>query len=313
MKFVNSAASGAVWVAEVVEMYDVVVVGGGAAGLNAALVLARARRRVLVVDAGEPRNQPAAHMHGFLSRDGMPPGELLAVGREEIARYGAEVRAGRAESVRREGAGFVVGLADGSEVAGHRLVVTTGLRDELPEVEGLRERWGADVAACPYCHGWEVRDQPLGVLGTDPRGAHQALMVRQWSADVVFFGSGLDEPDRAKLLARGIRVVDSDVVKVLVEDDKLVGVELADGSHVARSALFVPTGLSVNDGLLGQLGAEHTADGRTTVPGVYAAGNVVDPMAQVVIAAAQGAKAAMTLNNDLVLAEATLDRRVHGL
>ncbi|MCP3802053.1 NAD(P)/FAD-dependent oxidoreductase [Allokutzneria sp. A3M-2-11 16] len=299
--------------AEVVVMYDVVVVGGGAAGLSAALVLSRARRRVLVIDAGEPRNQPAAHMHGFLSRDGMPPGELLAVGRKEIIGYGGEVRAGRAVSARREGTGFAVELADGDAVSARRLVVTTGLRDELPPVEGLRERWGDDVAACPYCHGWEVRDQPIGVLGTDPRGAHQALLLRQWSDDVVYFGSRLPEQDRAKLLARGVRIVDSDVVKVLVDNDKVVGVELADGSCEARSALFVPTVFAVNDGLLAQLGAEHTADGRTTVPGVYAAGNVVDPMAQVIIAAAQGAKAGMNVNNDLVLDEATAERRVHGL
>ncbi|GAA4009434.1 NAD(P)/FAD-dependent oxidoreductase [Allokutzneria multivorans] len=294
-------------------MHDVVVIGGGAAGLSAALVLGRARRSVLVVDAGEPRNQPAAHMHGFLSRDGMPPGELLAVGRAEVAGYGGEIRSGRAVSARRNGTGFVVELADGNEVSARRLVVTTGLRDELPPIEGLRERWGRDVAACPYCHGWEVRDQPIGVLGTDPRGAHLALLIRQWSADVTYFGSQLAEQDRAKLLARGVRIVDEDVVKVLADNDELIGVELTDGSCVKRSALFVPTVFSANDTLLTQLGAEHTEDGRTTVPGVYAAGNVVDPMAQVIIAAAQGAKVGMNVNSDLVLDEAAPERRVHGL
>ncbi len=169
--------------------YDVVVIGGGAAGLSAALVLARARRRVLVVDAGAPRNAPAAHMHGFLSRDGFPPAELLARGRDEVTGYGGESLAGTVTDVCCPTAapGSAVLLADGQRISARRLLVTTGLRDELPDIPGLRERWARDVLHCPYCHGYEVRDQPLGVLGGTPDAVSYAQIVRQWADDVVFF------------------------------------------------------------------------------------------------------------------------------
>ena len=153
--------------------YDVVVVGGGAAGLSAALVLGRARRRVVVVDGGAPRNAPAAHMQGFLSRDGMSPAELLAVGREEAAAYGVEFISGHVISVE---PGFVVSLDDGETLTARRLLIATGATDELPSIPGLQERWGRDFLHCPYCHGWEVRDQPLGVLGTGPSSVEHAQL-----------------------------------------------------------------------------------------------------------------------------------------
>jgi thioredoxin reductase len=159
--------------------YDAVVVGGGAAGLNGALVLGRARRRVAVVDAGRPRNAAAAHMHGFLTRDGMPPAELLALGRSEVAGYGVTLLEGRVERFDPDPrAGFLVHLVGGPLLGARRLLVATGLRDELPELPGVRERWGKDLLHCPYCHGYEVRDQPLGVLGTGQRAVDQALLVR---------------------------------------------------------------------------------------------------------------------------------------
>ena len=165
-------------------IYDVVVVGGGAAGLSAALVLGRARRRVAVIDAGAPRNAPAAHMQGFLSRDGMPPAELLAAGRAEVTGYGVELVE---DQVRAIEPGFVVRLAGGRALTARRILVATGVSDELPDIPGVRERWGRDLLHCPYCHGWEVRDQPLGVLGTHPGSVQHAQLVRQWSDDVVFF------------------------------------------------------------------------------------------------------------------------------
>ena len=168
--------------------YDVVIIGGGAAGLSAALVLSRARRRVLVVDSGAPRNAPAAHMHGFLSRDGMPPGDLLAAGREEVRGYGGTITTGVVSDVVRSQPGrFHVLLADGERVSTRRLLVATGLRDELPDIPGLRDRWARDVLHCPYCHGWEVRDQPLGVLWNGPETVRYAQIVRQWTDDVVLF------------------------------------------------------------------------------------------------------------------------------
>ncbi|MEV7008949.1 FAD-dependent oxidoreductase [Streptosporangium sp. NPDC051022] len=152
------------------DQYDVVVVGGGPAGLSAALMLGRARRSVLVIDNGRPRNTPAAHMHGLISRDGVPPGDLLEAGRREVAGYGGDVQAGQALSTARDGNGFAIKLDTGRRMRARRLLATAGVTDELPDVPGLAARWGRDVVHCPYCHGWEIRDQPIGVLATSPLG-----------------------------------------------------------------------------------------------------------------------------------------------
>jgi thioredoxin reductase len=297
-------------VLEVVEMdYDVVVIGGGAAGLSAAMVLARARRRVAVVDAGEPRNAPAEGVHGFLSRDGMPPGHLLAVGRGEVVGYGGEVIKDRVTDV---SPGSVVRLAGGRELTARAVLVTTGLRDELPEIPGVRERWGKDVLHCPYCHGYEVRDAPIGVLGGDvpELSVHHALLVRQWSDDVVFFPNGivLGAGERERLIARGIRIVDGAVARLVVVDDRLAGVELSDGQLVARTAVFVGPRFVPRDELLSRLGCQvgengwvaTDAGGHTSVTGLWAAGNVVDPRAQVITAAAAGSAAAVAINGYLL-------------
>jgi thioredoxin reductase len=291
--------------------YDVVVVGGGAAGLSAALVLTRARRRVLVVDAGTPRNAPADHMQGFLSRDGMPPADLLEAGRREVEGYGGVIRQGTAtDLVACRSAGFQVLLGDGDRVSGRRLLVATGLRDELPEVPGLQERWARDVLHCPYCHGWEVRDQQLGVLWNGPDSVRYAQTVRQWAADVVLFAPAgvLTHADRAGLVARAVGVVEGPVAALVVEDDHLTGVELADGHLVPRAALFVPPRFVPHSGLLARLGCQVDElgwvvtgqFGVTTVPGVWAAGNVANPRAQVITAAGEGSAAAIAINADLV-------------
>ncbi|HVU77939.1 MAG TPA: NAD(P)/FAD-dependent oxidoreductase [Gaiellaceae bacterium] len=288
--------------------YDVIVVGGGAAGLSGALVLGRARRRVAVVDGGAPRNAPAAHMHGFLSRDGMPPAELLAAGRQEAAGYGVEFVSGQVVSVE---PGFSVGLADGETLTARRLLVATGATDDLPPVPGLRERWGKDFLHCPYCHGWEVRDQPLGVLGAGIGSVEHAHLIRQWSDDLVFFTHTYDltGPEREQLEARGIRVVDGEVRGLVVEDDRLRGVVLGDGRTVERSALFVRPELRPRlAGLLEHLGCltdelgflRVDATGKTSVAGVWAAGNAANPRAQVITAAGEGSAAAIAINADLV-------------
>ncbi|WP_327073716.1 FAD-dependent oxidoreductase [Kitasatospora purpeofusca] len=294
--------------------YDVVVVGGGAAGLSAALVLARARRRVAVVDAGEPRNAPAAHLRGFLTRDGMPPGELLAAGRAELRGYGVDLLDGRVDRiVPVPGTGapaFDVHPAEGRALRARRVVVATGLRDGLPELPDLAARWGRDVLHCPYCHGYEVRDRPLGVLGTDPGSVGQALLLRQWSADVVLLAHTLDlaGADRARLGARGVRVVEGEAVRAVVVDDRLHGVELADGAVVPREALFLVPRPEARDAPLFGLDCDRDAQGwvatdrtgRTGVPGVWAVGNLTDPRAQVITAAGAGSAAAIALNHDLV-------------
>lgn len=290
------------------KLYDVVVIGGGAAGLSAALVLGRARRAVAVVDAGHPRNAPAAQMHGYLSRDGMPPQQLLAAGRAEVARYGVTLIDDGVVGI---DLGFTVRLAEGPDLNSRRVLITTGVGDELPDIPGVRERWGRDLLHCPYCHGWEVRDEQLGVLGTIAGSVQHALLVRQWSDDVVFFVHTyqLDETERAQLEARGIRVEAGTVTKLVVKQEHLCGIELDHGRIVERSAVFVrPANRPHGDGLLAGLGctvdgagfATVDATGRTSVPGVWAAGNVVDPRAQVITAAGAGSAAAIAINAGLV-------------
>ncbi|MEU3890480.1 NAD(P)/FAD-dependent oxidoreductase [Streptomyces sp. NPDC029041] len=300
------------------EKYAVVVIGGGAAGLSAALVLGRARHRTLVVDAGEPRNAPAAHMQGYLTRDGMPPAEFLASGREEIARYGVELVRDRVVEVGKD-TDFTVVLAGGRTVRARRLVVATGLKDELPAVAGVAGRFGRDVLHCPFCHGWEVRDQPFGVLATTPASVHQALIVSQWSKDVRFFlhtvaEEDLSDDDLRRLAAAGVEVVPGEVAELVVEDDRLTGVRLADGTTHPRSVLFLAPRAVPRTGLLERLGAElHETPfgaypvvdptGLTTVPGVWAAGNAIGFAEQVVHAASGGYRAASAIVGDLLMTD----------
>jgi thioredoxin reductase/SAM-dependent methyltransferase len=304
------------------DAYEVVVIGGGAAGLSGAVALARFRRSVLVVDAGEPRNAPAGHVHNFLTRDGTPPAEILAAGREEVARYGGRVESGEVAAVRREGDGFVVQVGDRT-VNARRLLVATGLRDELPDVPGLAARWGLDVLHCPYCHGWEVREQRIGVLATGATTVHQALLFRQLSPFVtVLQHSGWKATDEEleQLHALGIALVEGEVVQVECDHTGLSGVRLADGSRVdlealvvsprftARAELLAPLGLEPvelrrDDHVLGS-GIEADPTGATAVPGVWVAGNVADLQAQVISSASAGLMAGAAINADLVAEDA---------
>lgn len=297
---------------------DVVVIGGGAAGLNGALVLARSRRDVVVIDAGAPRNRPAEGVHGLLGHDGRPPAELLERGRDEVRRYGGQIVDGNVATAYRDDDGFVVALADGNTLHARRLLVAAGLVDELPDIDGLRERWGRDVLHCPYCHGWEVRDQTIGVLATGPRSVHQALLFRQLSDDITYFtdGSPLDDADAEQLEARGVCVVDRRVQAIEVSDDRLTGARLDDGTVVPLEAFALMPRMIARAAFLTDLGllpvphpsglGDHIpvdATGRTDVPGVWAAGNVTDISAQVGASAAAGAFAAMQINADLVTEE----------
>ncbi|TQF73231.1 NAD(P)/FAD-dependent oxidoreductase [Rhodococcus spelaei] len=302
------------------EKYDVVVVGGGSAGLSGALTLARARRSVLVVDAGEPRNAPAGHVHNYLAREGTPPADLIAAGRAEVAGYGGEIVAGTVVAAQPAGAdGFRVVLDTGGSVLARRLLVTTGLVDELPDIPGVAQRWGRDVLHCPYCHGWEVRDQAIGVLGTGAFAVHQALMWRQWSADVTLFAHTAPEPtdaERKQLSARGITVVPGEVAGLEVADDRLAGVRMTTGELVARQAVVVAPRFTARSEVLTSLGLEPTeqvmagevigtyvaADptGATAVPGVWVAGNVADLRAQVIVAAAAGVNAGAAISASLI-------------
>lgn len=303
---------------ELMDGYDVVVIGGGPAGLNGALMLARSRRSVVVVDAGAPRNSRAAGVHGLLGHDGIPPAELIERGRAEVRRYGGQVAEGEVIRTSRDGDNFIVGLADGKSVRARRLLITSGLVDELPDLPGVRERWGRDVLHCPYCHGWEVRDNSIGVLASGPNSTHQALLFRQLSDDVMYFTHTMppDDEQAEQLVSRGIRVVNGEVASLEVEDDRLTGVRLSDGVVVDREALVVSTRMVARAGFLADLGlkpTEHPSGlgehinvdptGHTDVPGVWAAGNVTDPAAQVGGSAAAGAWAGARINADLVAEE----------
>jgi len=310
--------------------YDVVVIGGGAAGLSGALALARARRSVLVVDSGSARNAPAGHVHNYLGREGTPPGELQAIGRGEVESYGGEIVAGEVVAVERleesdGGVGFRVLLADDAPVTARRLLVATGLADELPHVPGVAERWGRDVLHCPYCHGWEFRDQAIGVLATGAFAVHQALLFRQWSADVTLFlhtGPELSDDQREQLAARGIAAVEGEVEALEITNDQLTGVRLRSGRTVrcravtvmplfmARADLLAPLGLAaVQQQVEGHvIGSQVPADmlGATAVAGVFVAGNVADPYAGVINAAASGLRTAAAVNGDLIAEDTRL-------
>jgi thioredoxin reductase len=304
------------------EKYDVVVIGGGAAGLSGAVALTRSRRSVLVADGGEPRNSPAGQVHNFLTRDGTPPAELYAAGRAEVARYGGHVEAGLVTSLSRDGDLFRAEV-NGRLVTARRLLVATGLHDQLPDVPGLAGRWGVDVLHCPYCHGWEVRDQRVGILATGPGAVHQALLFRQLTPDltVLRHTAGPFTAEQAEQLsALGIPVVDGLVAEVEASAGHLTGVRLAGGSRIALDALIVapkfvanadllaPFGLApVEVSLGGQVIATRIAadpGGATSVPGIYVAGNVADPTAQVITSAAAGLMAGAAINMDLVAEDA---------
>ena len=307
--------------------YDVVVVGGGAAGLSGALTLARARRSVLVVDAGAPRNAPADAVHNYLGREGTPPLDMLAQGRREVAGYGGTVLTGTVRGVDRladdpEGHRFRVRLDDGRVVRARRLRVTAGLVDELPPVPGLADRWGRDVLHCPFCHGREVAGRRVGVLATSPVAVHQALMWRSWTDDVVLLrhpGLVLDDEQAEQLAARGVAVVDGEVTGLELTGGALSGVRLADGRVVAVAALVVFAPVAARAAFLADLGlatAPLEANGvvlgtrvpsgpagATDVPGLRVAGSLVDPMSQVIAAAASGLTAAAALVAEFVAEE----------
>jgi thioredoxin reductase/SAM-dependent methyltransferase len=311
------------------ETYDVVVVGGGAAGLSGAVALARSRRSVLVLDAGDPRNAPAGHVHNFLTRDGASPAEIYAHGQDELRKYDGRIEPARVTAIRLGDKGFTIEIGNRT-VAARRVLVATGLRDELPDIPGLAQRWGADVLHCPYCHGWEVRDRRIGVLATGPALMHQTLLFRQLSPQVTVLqhtGPALTDEQREQLHALHVPVVAGEVEKVESGASGLTGVRLADGTQVeldvlvvapqfaARAELLAPLGLKPMevqlDGFLLGTQVEADATGATAVPGLWVAGNVADMRAQVVTSAAAGLNAGAAINADLVAEDARLAVEAH--
>ena len=303
--------------------WDCIVVGAGAAGLSAALVLGRARQRTLVVDAGRPSNAPAHGIGGLLGHDGRPPAELYADGRRELERYPAvQLRSGEVVSGERRDEDFALELADGTVHLGRRVLLATGMDYGRPGLDGVEERWGRSVFHCPFCHGWEVRDERLAVLDPAPSGVHRALLLRIWSDDVTLLTDGpaqLGEEDRLRLDRAGVAVDERRVAGLRGPGDALTAVAFADGSERPCGGLLVPVTLRQRGGLGAELGAaaaepnQLAADGlrvdagfRTTVPGLWAAGDVVAAMPSVASSVAAGSTAAAMIVQD-VLAEA------HGL
>jgi thioredoxin reductase len=307
---------------------DVLIVGGGPAGLNAALTLGRARRRVLLVDGGQPRNARAQAVHGFLSRDGTPPAELRRIGRDQLAAYPTvEVRETEVTDVRPiggPGGGFGVTLADRSVTRARRLLLATGLADQLPAIDGLAELWGTSVLHCPYCHGWEVCDQALAALGSDPRAVQLAAHLRRFSPDVALLTNGtpLDPASRHLLAGLDVTVREEPIRRLDGDDGRLRRIAFAAGPPLDRQALFVRAPYRQRSDLPARLGVALLEDGtvaiddlgRTSVPGVYAAGDLARrpslpfATAQVVMAAAAGATAAVAIDQGL-LAEDLQARR----
>jgi len=287
---------------------DVAVIGGSAAGLAAALQLGRQRRSVIVVDAGEPRNAPAAHMHGYLGHEGLPPSELISIAREEVRSYGGEVLNGRVVDVTRaDDDRFRVELVGGHTLFARRVLAATGMVDELPDIDGLGDHWGGDVIHCPFCHGFEVRDRRIVQIVTHPMALHPSGLFRQLTDRftlVLHDGVDADDPEVEALRAAGVNVVDGRVRRIVTGDDgHVAAVELADGGRIDADAVVVGPRFKVRAETLASLGLEPVehpsglgdvietdATGATAIPGLYAAGNVADPTQQVLQAAANGSR-----------------------
>jgi thioredoxin reductase len=292
--------------------FECVVVGGGAAGLSGALVLGRARRRVLLLDDGRQSNRPAHGVGGLLGHDGTPPDELYALARRQLEPYtSVVVREATAERAEADGEAFRVTLTGGETVAARRLLLATGMDYTAPAVEGLRELWGDTVFHCPFCHGWEVRDRPLAVLGSSPPSAFAATLLTGWSADVVLLTDGpaaLEDAARAGLASAGVQVDERRVERLEAEGGRLRAVRFADGSALERDGLLVQAPLLPRSPLPGQLGLELTEAGAvkvdergaTSLEGVFAAGDGAGQMAQVSRAVASGALAGAMIAHELI-------------
>ena len=294
--------------------HDAIIIGGSYAGLNAAMQLARARRRVLVIDDNRPRNRFAARAHGVMGRDGVPGSEIAAEARAQVAAYPTAVfRRGEVVGARQGSCGFEVDLADGESVTGRRLLLASGVQDILPDLPGLKARWGQTVLHCPYCHGYEIGGGPIGVLGAGPMSVHQAVMVAEWGQVVLFLDGKLQPTadDRRMLARRGVVVEATPVAALEGEGPALDGARLADGRLIPLKAIFVGPRLRLNGDLAEAIGCEieETPIGQiirtddlkhTTVPGVFAAGDAARAMSNVTLAAADGVMAGIGLHRSLI-------------
>lgn len=294
-------------------MRDVIVIGGSFAGQSAAIQLARARMKVLLIDAGSPRNRFAQASHGFLGQDGRAPGTIMREAASQLLRYPtARVLQGEAQQAVQEGQGFIVQLADGAEYRAKRLVLATGVSDTLPDIPGMAERWGETVLHCPYCHGYEVRDHQLGIIATSPMSAHQAALIPDWGP-ATYFTQGIHEPDpeQATLLgSRGVAIERVPVISLVGDAPGLDAVELADGRRIAVAAVFTAPKTSPTSPIAESLGClmeegptgpfiKVDAWGATSVPGIYAAGDATSPLHNATVASASGVLAGIAAHQSL--------------
>jgi thioredoxin reductase len=301
-------------------LWDCIIVGGGATGLSAGLVLGRARRNTLLVDAGSPSNLSAPGIGGLLGHDGRSPAELYDVGRRELSVYpSVEVRTGEVVAGGRSDGEFVLQLADGRRERARRVLLATGMDYRPPELAGLDRLWGGSAFHCPFCHGWEMRDQPLAVLARGQRALHSALLLRGWSDDIVVLTDGpddMEDADRARLAAAGVTVDERSVAELASETGQLTAVVFADGTRLPRTGILVATTLHQRSTLAEQLGADPgeptpvaenpiAVDGfyRTTASGVFAAGDLCARMPQVAAAIASGSHAAAAVVQSLMADE----------
>jgi thioredoxin reductase len=291
--------------------WDAIVVGGGPAGLSAALVLGRCRRRVLVCDAGEPRNRHSHQLHAYLTRDGVPPAEFLDMARAGLSAYpGVEIRRCTVAGAERADRQFVLRLADGTRARSRKLLLATGVRDELPRIEAIEEFYGRTVHHCPYCDGWESRDEPIAVYGRRSRAFEMSRAMTAWSDDIVLCSdgaAGLTTEQKRQLARNGVRIIEERILRLAGSDGQLDAIVFAGGRRLARRRLFFDLPSHAQSELPRQLGCRIRRDGSvhcsgyeaTDVPGVFTAGNVAGDVQLVVFAAAEGAKAAFGINLSL--------------